>query len=425
MRSALLAAGVLAWAGAARAEPADAAAPLRPPNLRPAAGSTEAGLWGEADTAEAHVRVSAERNLDPALNAYVRGTLCRLAPEYCDEMRVYVLDRQPMNAAALPNGYVEVNSGLLLRASTEDELAFVLGHEITHFARNHGLIRWRNQKATANLVTAVEMGINLTAMAAMVSTVNSGVPDLTRQLSSITRAATSLNDMVYLKGMASTYAFSRENETEADRLGFERAAAAGYDRKAGVAIWRSLLAETSASDDPDVRTQETRASVFSTHPVTTARIAALAELAGDAPDRSQAELQAAMKRHRAAIRPYLGEWLREDLRRRDYGQTLYILSRLTGAGEDEGLLAYYRGEAYRMRGATGDSILALEAYRSAVSFPDAPVVAWRELGETLRRSGDIAGAVQALSAYLAKAPQADDRWLVETTLKSLQPGAAT
>ena len=54
------------------------------------------------------------------------------------------------------NGYVEVWSGLLLRAQTEDKLAFVLGHEISHFARGHSIQQWRAQKTTANVVLALE-----------------------------------------------------------------------------------------------------------------------------------------------------------------------------------------------------------------------------------------------------------------------------
>src|SRR5579863_8926470 len=54
--------------------------------------SDEAGLWYSADQAEPGARQSGDLDTDPALNAYVRGVECKVAPEYCDEMRIYIMD---------------------------------------------------------------------------------------------------------------------------------------------------------------------------------------------------------------------------------------------------------------------------------------------------------------------------------------------
>ena len=58
------------------------------------------------------------------------------------------------------------------------------------------------------------------------------------------------------------------------------------------------------------------------------------------------------------IRPFLSAWLADDLRRRDYGQTLLVIERLSSLGEDLGVLNFYRGETLRQRRSDGDLGLA-------------------------------------------------------------------
>jgi tetratricopeptide (TPR) repeat protein len=176
-----------------------------------------------------------------------------------------------------------------------------------------------------------------------------------------------------------------------------------------------VIAESQASDFPDVRKGVSRASVFDTHPIDPERIKALEALGGTSnpPD------EAAEKRYRAVIRPHLAAWLKDDLRRRDFGETLHVIDRLSTLGEDQGVLQFYRGEAHRERRGDGDTAAAEAAYKAAVTYPDAPPDAWRELGDSLRKSGDHPGAASAYQGYLEHAPKADDLWIVEAELKSL------
>ena len=118
----------------------------------------------------------------------------------------------------------------------------------------------------------------------------------------------------------------------------------------------------------------------------------------------------------------LAAWLRDDLRRRDFGGTLVVIERLAVDGEDLGVLNYYRGEAYRMRRGEGDLARARDAYLASTAQPDAPAAVWRELGDIRRRDGDIVGAKAAYETYLAKAPQAEDAWLVQDGLSNLGNG---
>jgi predicted Zn-dependent protease len=92
--------------------------------------------------AEAAAGMEAEMGLvnDPALNAYVEAIGRRMvpfAPRRPFEYTFHIVDQPAPNAFALPGGYIYVSRGLLALANSEDELACVIGHEITHAAERH------------------------------------------------------------------------------------------------------------------------------------------------------------------------------------------------------------------------------------------------------------------------------------------------
>lgn len=389
----------------AMAQPPAASPP--PSRTRPESATDEGGLWGVSDRAEQQARASGQLETDPALNAYVREVACRVAAEYCGDIRLYIMNRPFFNASMAPNGYMEVWSGLLLRAEDEAQLAFVLGHETAHYGERHSLeaLRATRARATGAMIASVVIAAAGTAAA-----VNS--PNSASSISDVTRIAV---DAVYLGTIASLFAFSRENETEADNVGFDRAVAANYDPSAGQRIWTSPIAETAASDNPDTRRHETRGSIFSTHPLSADRVEALSARAAAHSGTGQTHRE----RYRAAIRPFLDEWLRADLRRRDYGQTAHLLNQLAAHGEDLGVIEYYRGEICRLRRAEGDRASAVQHYANAIAHPDAPAAAWRELGEFAARDGRQAEAAAHFSTYLERAPNAEDRALVEARLAQI------
>lgn len=378
---------------------------------RPELSTLEGGIWAEADKAEAAAKASAELNRDAALTSYVRGIACKVYVEYCGEIRVYVMDRPFFNAQVAPNGYTEVWSGLLLRASDEAELAFVLGHEGSHFAYSHSLKSFQTLKARANTAMVLNMGL---ALAAGVAAANSP-----GSVGTINDSASAMSNLIYLSAIGSYFAFSRDQESEADKFGFQRAVAAGYAPGSPANVWRSLVDEAAASDFEKVRNARARTNIFASHPLDSDRIAAIDEMAKAAPSTGET----GRERYRAAIRPHLFAWLREDLRRKDFGASLKVIEHLAKDGEDLGVLNFYRGEAYRLRRKDGDLALARGAYEAATSQPDAPAETWRQLGDLLQSAGEKPAAVAAYQAYLEKAPQAQDRWLVEASLKKLSQGA--
>jgi beta-barrel assembly-enhancing protease len=383
LRRALAGAAVVAMlSGAAWSEP-------RQLGMRPAIDSVEGGLWAESDKAEQRARQSGERNRAPEINAYVSGIVCDLAGPHCPEVRVYLMERPYFNATMAPNGYMEVWSGLMLRAEDEAQLSFVLGHEIGHYLENHSIESWRAMRARSN--------------AAMVVSLITGVAGVGF-----------VGDIVYLGTLASIFGYSRENETEADVMGFDAATARGYAPSSGAKLWRNLIDEAGTSDFKSTRERMARASVFNTHPVSSERVAALdARAAGKPAGRTE------RAKYRAMIRPHLNAWLRDDLRRRDFGQSLHLIERMMGSGEDLGTLHYFKGEAYRLRRGEGDLALAATAYEQAIAYPDAPPAAWREIGDARLRAGKRAEARAAFVEYLTRAPAAADKSFVDARIAGL------
>jgi len=153
---------------------------------------------------------------------------------------IKVVDSEDVNAFALPGGYFFVNSGLILKAENEAELAGVMSHEIAHVAARHGT-RQATRGEIANLAT-----IPLVFMGGGWATYG------------IYQAANIMIPVTFLK-------FSRGFESEADMLGLQYMYKAGYDPTAFVDFFEKI--ETLEKKKPG-----TMSKVFSTHPPTDDRI---------------------------------------------------------------------------------------------------------------------------------------------------------
>src|SRR5277367_6567655 len=152
---------------------------------------------------------------------------------------IKVIDTEDVNAFALPGGFFFVNSGLILKADSESELAGVMAHEIAHVAARHGT-RQATRGEIAQLAT-----IPLIFMGGWTGY-------------GIRQAASILVPIGYLQ-------FSREFEGEADMLGLQYMYKTGYDPGAFVDFFEKI--ESLEKKKPG-----TISKVFSTHPPTDSRI---------------------------------------------------------------------------------------------------------------------------------------------------------
>jgi predicted Zn-dependent protease len=185
---------------------------------------------------------------DTALNSYADALGQRLAKESPRQdvpYQFHVVDMNEPNAFALPGGYVYVTRGLLALVNTEDELAGVVGHEIGHVAARHTVQRISRQGPFA-LITNLVSGVT-GFFVPVVGNIVGGVGNFAQSL------------------VFSPY--SRSQESQADEVGQEIAAKAGWD-PVGLANFLNTLErqETLLSDGPR------KPSFFDSHPATPDRV---------------------------------------------------------------------------------------------------------------------------------------------------------
>jgi beta-barrel assembly-enhancing protease len=170
---------------------------------------------------------------------------------------IKVIDSDEVNAFALPGGFFYVNSGLILKAQEESELAGVMAHEISHVCARHG----------TKQATKADM-IQIGAMAAMIF-----VP--------YGWAGYGIYEGMQLAIPLTFLKFSRDAEREADFLGIQYMYKAGYDPNSYVTFFERIEAD-------EKRRPGTIPKMFSTHPPTPDRIeAAQKEIARILPEKDE------------------------------------------------------------------------------------------------------------------------------------------
>lgn len=377
-----LLAALLALSPAWAAEPVDTALP----GQRPPPGSDEDELWYAMERAERELQQHPQLVRDPALNAYVRGVACKVAGDYCPDMRIYIVQQPWFNASMAPNGMMVVWTGALLRFQDEAELALVLGHEFEHFRQRHSLRQWRKAKNTSALVGSIS-------------------------LLAFGGGAGAAGYLANFLGVAGLSQYSREAEREADRLGFDAAIAQGYDPAAGARLWQRM------KDEEDARRYGKPIPVFASHPRTAERLADV-QAAAQGHDGGSLGQEA----YRAAVQPFLAQWLEDELSRRMYDTSLRVIGDLRALAQPalQSTYTFFLAEAFRRRGKDGDAIRAQSLYEEAVALPDPPAAAFREHGMSLRAQGDRPGASAAFQRYLAMAPDAGDAAFVRQYLSEME-----
>ena len=346
------------------------------PGYRPAPDTEEGGLWAQTDHEEAEVKASPTLVTDEALNTYVRKIVCELAGEYCASLRVYIVDEPSSNAMTAPNGMVIVWTGLLLRCQNEAELAFVLGHEITHYLKRHSLLNFQKTIQTTGSFAGLT-------------------------------AAGGIGQLFGLMAAGTIASYSRDQEREADAGGFDLIVGKGYDARQGAFFMANTAEEEDASPN------RTKSSAYlSSHPEMKERLTVLTKRADDVETQAHASIVGA-EPYRAAIGPHRAAWLEEEFNRGDYAQSVAMITQLLKAEPQSGELHYYLGEAYRRRNANGDSANAMAAYRAAIAATGAPSAAHRGLGLVALKAGQKNFARDEFQKYLSLTPMASDRTTVE------------
>lgn len=354
----------------------------------------EKGLWSISDKVEYTVAISGRRVDDRRLREYLEETSCRVAGPYCDAIRTYPIIAPDFNASMSPNGFMQVWTGLLLRAENEAQMASVLGHEVMHYVERHSLERLETTRRTANLAMAAQFGLLMGGIYG----VQSGP------------VSVNLGDVTSLVAGGYLASYSREHEEQSDREGLELIRKAGYATGEASRVWQNLIAEQEECDLPSPP------ALLASHPASKTRMEYLQQMAA-----AHSGGETGEDRFLEVILPHRASWIRAELSLRSFCRIKVVLERLLKQGANPGELYYFLGEVHRLRNdpEENDLVQAIDYYRKAVQAQGVPVEAHRELGFVLRRAQRTSEARAALERYLALAPAADDAEMIRKYLAKL------
>jgi predicted Zn-dependent protease len=181
-------------------------------------------------------------NNDPAINAYVRNMGQKIVQQAAPPFNqlpwtFHVVQDDAINAFAIPGGHVYVNTGLIENADNASELAGVMAHEISHVLARHSTEQLSRQYGLSVIAGAV-LGQNPGQLSQIAAQIIAG---------------------------GALARFSRDAEREADKIGIQAMAAAGYNPNGMASMFEELL-EHQQSQPSRVE------QFFSTHPLTADRV---------------------------------------------------------------------------------------------------------------------------------------------------------
>lgn len=211
------------------------------------------------------LKTKSKINKDKKLNSYVQCVANQIikampAKYQVNPWEVVVFEDDQVNAFALPGGKIGVYTGLLLVAENQHQLGAVLGHEVGHVMAEHANERLSSSKAVEGIMSVTDLA--LTAMNTRYKSEISGALGVGAQL-------------------GVTLPYSRAHESEADLIGLDLMARAGFNPQESVKLWQNMEKNGSGSTP----------QLLSTHPVPENRIKALEQHMNEAQALYQAKKQ--------------------------------------------------------------------------------------------------------------------------------------
>jgi predicted Zn-dependent protease len=357
---------------------------------------------------------------DPEATDYVNALGTRLVSRGSDtrqDMEFFLIQERSINAFALPGGYVGVNTGLLLAAQTESEVASVVAHEIAHVTQRHIARLIAQQKQT------MVMSIAAMAVAILAARANSELASAAIGFGTAGAAQSMLN-------------FTRDHEREADRVGLQILDGAGYDPRAAAVFFERMQRATRIYEVAGAP------SYLRTHPLTYERIADIQNRLERLPYRQvkdSIEFQLVRAKVRADLDPpsearaffdeSLSErrFLSEASSRYGLAASLVRLKDYTRARKEHEALKRITGAhpmvetlGCRIRSAAGESEAALNCYRDALrAFPQHRALTY-DYADLLLQSRRAEPALEVIGKRMQSFPEDPKLYLLQGRAYALQ-----
>lgn len=203
-------------------------------DFSPEKGTTEADMWFLADKVEETLKNNHPLVIkDKAVNSYVKNVFCKLEPDYCDKIRIYIIRNPLFNAGMYSNGLMIINSNALLVMENEAQLASILGHEFAHYYFRHGIKRQQQGEIVSNLTAVFNIAAMLGGAYINANPYSYYNFDIINALE--------IGKLGVMLAQLSYYKYSRDNETEADIYGLAVLKKNGYHLDEATKVWEKII----------------------------------------------------------------------------------------------------------------------------------------------------------------------------------------
>jgi len=352
----------------------------------------EARIWNRSKEEETRLNSSNLIYNDPALTAYLNEVAQRLIPEDVQAkglaIEVKVIKNPLLNAFAYPNGVIYVHTGILCKMDNEAQLATLLGHEMTHVTHRHAVQQFRSVKNTTAVLATIQMASAPFGVFGSLATLLGSVG-----------------------AMASVTGYSRELETEADRVGMNLMANAGYDPQETPKLFIYLKSDLE-------KNHVAEPFFFGSHPRLQERIQNFEDFLKT--DYAGKTGQKGAERFNELLSPLLLDNAMMDLDMGRYSSAQEGVEKFLKMKPSSARGHFCLGEIYRQRGEKEDSQKAEEEYRQALSCDPNYALPRKGLGIIYYKQGMANKSIDEFEKYLQLLPDALDRGYIKQYIQQLK-----
>jgi predicted Zn-dependent protease len=345
------------------------------------AADDENRLWQRAAEEQAIFESSGIIYRDPALEDYLHSIADKLQPldvrkKY--NFRIRLIKDPYLNAFAFPNGVIYLHTGILSRLDNEAQLAALLAHEMTHCTHRHALRAFSGLKNQNSLILSLKQ-----AVARIAST----------------------GDLLELFGttasMAAINGYAQHFETEADMVGLQLMAEAGYDPSEALRLFEHLRQELDTENLKEP-------FFFATHPQLQKRIE---NAKGFLERMNPPEAQGIKNKEKflARIHRVLFYNASLDLKAGRFRAALSGAEKYLTLRKDDPKAYFLVGEILRQRGEEEDDLRAKDFYEKAIALDPSYPDPHKAIGLIYFKGGDWGLAKRSFESSLALSPHMHDR----------------
>ena len=346
-------------------------------------------LWHKSEQEQLAIESKGLLYPDPELEGYLNGVAAKLMLSSGAKdlmVRVKVIKNAYLNAFAYPNGMIYIHTGLLARMDSEDQLAAVLAHELIHCTRRHALRAFRRYKDQPAILTAVQHTLIKTG----------GLQEMARHLGTA-------------GAMAAISGYNRELEAEADRLGMELMAAAGYNPNEALFLYDQMIDEIKEEglEEP---------FFFGSHPKVRQRVENLQNL----PDPVYLNRRATIQSRNIFLAKLERLFLDNaglDIRLGRFQSARRVVEKFLKIKPDDSRAYFLLGEIYRQQGHAVDTHKAIKNYNRAITLDPDYAAPHKAIGLIHYKNGRHVLAKKFFESCLRLSPDAPDKAYIQGYLK--------